>query len=44
MVLVISPLVSLMVDQVSGLQRRGVPAANLSGNTGKFRFLGLSIY
>ena len=31
-VLVISPLVSLMVDQVSGLQRRGVPAAILSGN------------
>ena len=43
-VLVISPLVSLMVDQVSGLQRRGVPAAILSGNTGKFRFLGLSVY
>ena len=34
-VLVISPLVSLMVDQVSGLQTRGVPAAILSGNTGK---------
>ena len=43
-VLVISPLVSLMVDQVSGLQRRGVLAAILSGNTGKFRFLGLSVY
>ena len=33
-VLVISPLVSLMVDQVCGLQARGVCAAILSGNTG----------
>ena len=33
-VLVISPLVSLMVDQVSGLQKRGVPAGILSGNKG----------
>ncbi|KAL5517814.1 hypothetical protein EMCRGX_G003435 [Ephydatia muelleri] len=31
-VLVISPLVSQMVDQVSGLQKRGVNAAILSGN------------
>ncbi len=33
-VLVISPLVSLMIDQVSGLQKRGVQAAILSGNKG----------
>ena len=33
-VLVVSPLVSLMVDQVSSLQSRGVPAAILSGNKG----------
>ena len=33
-VLVLSPLVSLMVDQVSGLQKRGVSAAILSGNKG----------
>ena len=32
--LVISPLVSLMVDQVCSLQARGVCAAILSGNTG----------
>ena len=43
-VLVISPLVSLMVDQVSGLQRRGVPAAILSGTLVSLDFLGLSIY
>ena len=35
-VLVIPPLVSLMVDQVSGLQKRGVNAAILSGNKGKY--------
>lgn len=35
-VLVVSPLVSLMVDHVSGVQKRGVPVAVLSGNTGKF--------
>ena len=34
MVLVISPLVSLMVDQVSNLQARGVSAGILSGNIG----------
>ena len=33
-VLVLSPLVSLMVDQVAGLQKRGVSAAILSGNKG----------
>ena len=33
-VLVLSPLVSLMVDQVSGLQKRGVSTAILSGNKG----------
>ena len=38
-VLVISPLVSLMVNQVSGLQKRGVNAAILSGNTGKFSYV-----
>ena len=32
-VLVISPLVSLMIDQVQSLKARGVPAAILSGNT-----------
>ena len=34
-VLVLSPLVSLMIDQVSGLRKRGVSAAILSGNKGK---------
>ena len=33
-VVVISPLVSLMVDQVASLLSRGVPAAILSGNSG----------
>ena len=33
-VVVVSPLVSLMVDQVSSLQSRGVSAAFLSGNAG----------
>ena len=33
-VLVVSPLVSLMVDQVSSLQKRGVSAGILSGNRG----------
>ena len=33
-VLVISPLVSLMVDQVTGLLQRGVSAGILSGNKG----------
>ena len=33
-VLVISPLVSLMVDQVSNLQAHGIGAAILSGNAG----------
>ena len=33
-VLVLSPLVSLMVDQVAGLKKRGVSAAILSGNKG----------
>ncbi len=33
-VIVVSPLVSLMVDQVSSLQSRGVSAAILSGNSG----------
>ena len=33
-VLVISPLVSLMVDQVSYLQAHGIGAAILSGNAG----------
>ena len=33
-VLVVSPLVSLMVDQVSSLQSRGVKAAIFSGNSG----------
>ena len=32
--LVISPLVSLMMDQVCSLQARGICAAILSGNTG----------
>ena len=32
--LVLSPLVSLMVDQVTGLQKRGVSASILSGNKG----------
>ena len=31
-VLVVSPLVSLMIDQVRSLKTRGVPAAILSGN------------
>ena len=38
-VVVLSPLVSLMVDQVSGLQKRGVPAAILSGNKGKIKHM-----
>ena len=33
-VLVVSPLVSLMIDQVSTLLQRGVPAGILSGNKG----------
>ena len=33
-VLVISPLVSLMIDQVSSLLNRGVPAGILTGNKG----------
>ncbi len=33
-VLVVSPLVYLMVDQVSSLQSRGISAAILSGNSG----------
>ena len=33
-VLVISPLVSLMADQVGELQKRGVAAGILSGNSG----------
>ena len=37
--LVISPLVSLMVDQVCSLQARGVCAAILSGNTGVSKVL-----
>ncbi len=34
MVIVVSPLVSLMVDQVSSLQSHGISAAILSGNSG----------
>ena len=37
-VIVISPLVSLMVDQVSGLLQRGVSAAILTGNKGTVIF------
>ena len=33
-VLVISPLVLLMIDQVSGLQKRGVPVGILTGKRG----------
>ena len=33
-VIVVSPLVSLMVDQVSSLQSHGISAAILSGNSG----------
>ncbi len=33
MVIVVSPLVSTMVDQVSSFQNRGVSAAILSGNS-----------
>ena len=33
-VLVVSPLVSLIIDPVSGLRKRGVSAAILSGNKG----------
>ena len=33
-VLVVSPLVSLMIDQVESLRKRGVSAAILSGNEG----------
>ena len=33
-VLIVSPLVSLMVDQVASLQSRGVKAAIFSGNSG----------
>ncbi len=44
-VLVISPLVSLMVNQVSLLQSVGVPAAILSGNKGvdKYQAVGSDI-
>lgn len=34
MVLVVSPLVSLVVDQVADLQQRGIAAGILSANTG----------
>ena len=33
-VIVVSPLVSLMTDQVASLQKRGVKAATLSGRAG----------
>jgi len=33
-VLVVSPLVSLMINQVESLRKRGVSAAILSGNEG----------
>ena len=35
-VLVVSPLVSLMIDQVANLRQRGIPSGILSGNHGKF--------
>ena len=38
-VLIISPLVSLMIDQVTSLQQRGVPAGILSGNKGFLLYL-----
>ena len=38
-VLVVSPLVSLMIDQVESLRKRGVSAAILSGNEGVERSL-----
>ena len=34
-VLVVSPLVSLMIDQVANLRQRGIPSGILSGNRGK---------
>ncbi len=34
MVIVVSPLLSLMVDQVSSLHSRGISTAILSGNSG----------
>ena len=43
-VLVISPLVSLMVDQVTSLRERGVMAAIVSGHPGVSRFAGRAAY